>query len=422
MPRSKIEPVDKDLYEKVKKEADEKYTKPSAYKSGWIVKRYKELGGEYTGKKPKETGLARWFKEEWEDIGDKDYPVYRPKKRITKDTPLTKQEIDPKNLKEQVKLKQKLKGDKNLPPFKEKEGAGLPAGDIQKLLEKSYDKKTSDYGKYQVDKKLSGQRVQVYYNPEIDRAIVVHRGTASIQDWGTNLAMSFGLKGKRFNHAKKIQDEAEAKYGKDKIITMGHSQGGRWAEKLGRDTSEVITLNKPTLPEDLIKGDKVPKNQTDIKTGLDPVSALRGLQKGNETLHIKSPNFANPILEHSVAVMERIPEDRVIGIETEQPQELETQLKVGEGLYKILPYTLKQAKKLGVVVKPSKKKGKKIDVFKDGKLVASVGGAGYKDFPTFWKTEGKAVADKKRKLYKARHEKDRHKEGSAGYYADKLLW
>ena len=121
MPRSKIEPVDKDLYEKVKKEADEKYTKPSAYKSGWIVKRYKELGGEYTGKKPKETGLARWFKEEWEDIGDKDYPVYRPKKRITKDTPLTKQEIDPKNLKEQIKLKQKLKGDKNLPPFKEKD-------------------------------------------------------------------------------------------------------------------------------------------------------------------------------------------------------------------------------------------------------------------------------------------------------------
>ena len=31
MPRSKVEPVDKDLYEKVKKEADEKYTKPSAY-------------------------------------------------------------------------------------------------------------------------------------------------------------------------------------------------------------------------------------------------------------------------------------------------------------------------------------------------------------------------------------------------------
>jgi len=61
MPRSKVEPVDKDLYEKVKKEADEKYAKPSAYKSGWIVKRYKELGGEYTGKKPKVSGLARWF-------------------------------------------------------------------------------------------------------------------------------------------------------------------------------------------------------------------------------------------------------------------------------------------------------------------------------------------------------------------------
>ena len=34
-------PLDTALYERVKKEADEKFDKPSAYKSGWIVNTYK---------------------------------------------------------------------------------------------------------------------------------------------------------------------------------------------------------------------------------------------------------------------------------------------------------------------------------------------------------------------------------------------
>ena len=40
-------PKNKTLHEKVKKMMDEIYSKPSAYKSGAIVKKYKELGGEY---------------------------------------------------------------------------------------------------------------------------------------------------------------------------------------------------------------------------------------------------------------------------------------------------------------------------------------------------------------------------------------
>ena len=111
------------LYEEVKAEADKKYDKPSAYKSGWIVKEYKKRGGTYKGKKDEKKGLARWYKEEWADIGGKDYPVYRPTKRITKDTPLTASEIDPKQAKKQIKKKQVIKGDKNLPPFQMKGGA-----------------------------------------------------------------------------------------------------------------------------------------------------------------------------------------------------------------------------------------------------------------------------------------------------------
>jgi hypothetical protein len=114
---------DKNLYAKVKKMADEIYKKPSAYKSGYIVKKYKELGGTYKDdNEPKE--LKRWFEENWKNIDPNktktSYPVFRPTVRVNKKTPLTVSEIDKKQLKEQIKLKQKIKGEKNLPPFKKK--------------------------------------------------------------------------------------------------------------------------------------------------------------------------------------------------------------------------------------------------------------------------------------------------------------
>ena len=110
-------PVNMKLYEEVKKDADKIYSKPSAYKSGWIVKTYKQRGGTYIDdKKPK--NLKRWFMEDWGSVAnDKQYPVYRPMKRINSHTPLTPDEIDKKNLKQQIKLKQKIKGEHNLPPF-----------------------------------------------------------------------------------------------------------------------------------------------------------------------------------------------------------------------------------------------------------------------------------------------------------------
>jgi hypothetical protein len=95
--------------------------------------------------------------------------------------------------------------------------------------------------------------------------------------------------------------------------------------------------------------------------------------------------------------------------------------------YKILPYSYNKAKGLGVEIKPSSNLLKKIDVFKNGKKVASIGARGMNDYPTYLEKEKKGYyekgyAYKRRKLYKERHEKDRHVVGSAGYYADKILW
>lgn len=204
-----------ELYQKAKAIADEKYTKPSAYKSGFIVKKYKELGGTYTDdKQPKK--LANWFREQWADIGGLDYPVYRPTKRVNKDTPLTPEEIDPVNLLKQILLKQQLKGEHNLPKF---EGRG-----------------------------------------------------------------------------------------------------------------------------------------------------------------VSSP-------------------------------------------YKIKPYSYAQAKKLGVKIKPSDKPDKKIDVMDwNNNYILSIGAKSYKDYPTYLEEKGKEYAEERRRLYKIRHNKDRHKLGTASYYADKILW
>jgi len=91
-------------------------------------------------------------------------------------------------------------------------------------------------------------------------------------------------------------------------------------------------------------------------------------------------------------------------------------------MYEISEYSKIKASKLGVDIKPSKSKGKKIDVFKEGKKITSIGAKGYKDYPTYIKEKGKSYADERRKLYKDRHQKDRTKYGSRGWYADKILW
>jgi len=107
------------LYNKAKKIANETYYKSSAYKSGYIQKLYKNMGGTYTNDN-KEKKLNRWFLEAWSDIGNKEYPVYRPSKKINNKTPLLVSEIDKDDLIKKINIKQKIKGNKNLKPFKPK--------------------------------------------------------------------------------------------------------------------------------------------------------------------------------------------------------------------------------------------------------------------------------------------------------------
>lgn len=104
-------PTNQKLYDEIKKRIYKKYPTHSAYRSGLVVKKYKEEFSKkhgsskspYKGKKPELTGLSRWFKEDWKsDTGKYKYTskssVYRPTRRITKDTPLTFDELSKKRL------------------------------------------------------------------------------------------------------------------------------------------------------------------------------------------------------------------------------------------------------------------------------------------------------------------------------------
>lgn len=90
--------------------------------------------------------------------------------------------------------------------------------------------------------------------------------------------------------------------------------------------------------------------------------------------------------------------------------------------YKIKAYSKQQAQKLGVKIKPSTNPKKKVDVYKDGEKIASIGAAAYMDYPSWMIEKGPEYAEKRRKLYKIRHQKDRTVKNSAGWFSDRILW
>ena len=76
----------------------------------------------------------------------------------------------------------------------------------------------------------------------------------------------------------------------------------------------------------------------------------------------------------------------------------------------------KRARSLGVTVRPSARKHKKLDVYNGtGRKISSIGDLRYSDYLQHKDAE-------RRRLYKLRHEKYRKIKGSASYYADQILW
>lgn len=124
-------PTDSGLYQEASDFIMSRYKKNSAFASGAIVKHYKQQFKKKYGpdtppysddNKPKK--LKKWFGEKWVNINpligildDDAYPVFRPTIKVNEKTPTLMQAIPKKRLKEQFVLKQKIKGNKNLPDF-----------------------------------------------------------------------------------------------------------------------------------------------------------------------------------------------------------------------------------------------------------------------------------------------------------------
>lgn len=153
--------------------------------------------------------------------------------------------------------------------------------DARELLKAGYIHNQHRVGDYLLDKSLSGKRAKVYVSASNPKKVaVIHRGTQSVTDWvKTNVPMIAGYEGgNRFKHGKKVQKAAQKKYGKENITTMGHSLGGRIAEKFGKNTHQVITFNKAAVPHTWFKNR--PGNQHDIRVKYDLVSLGSRTQTG----------------------------------------------------------------------------------------------------------------------------------------------
>lgn len=112
-------PKDPVLYESVKKKVYVKIPKHSAYRSGILVKTYKEeyekkhkSKDAYTGTKKQSSPLSRWFGEEWRnqrgEVGyQKKGDIYRPTKKVSKDTPKTYKELSKTDIANAMREKKK---------------------------------------------------------------------------------------------------------------------------------------------------------------------------------------------------------------------------------------------------------------------------------------------------------------------------
>lgn len=91
--------------------------------------------------------------------------------------------------------------------------------------------------------------------------------------------------------------------------------------------------------------------------------------------------------------------------------------------YRITPYTLQRAYELGLKVSKSDNPKYKIKVSdSSGKFLFNGGDTKYSDYPTYIQTHGIQFAETRRRLYRARHQKEINKVGSRGAIIAELLW
>jgi hypothetical protein len=185
-------------------------------------------------------------------------------------------------------------------PNEKYKGGVIEQEELKKFVDAGYEKKkdVKNIDGYVLDNELSTRRDKVYVNPNTGKVVHTISGTDSLKDWSNNLLIPFGLHSKtnRYKNAEETQKKANAKYGKQNVSVVSHSQSGNIADNLAkRDLvgDENITLNPAIIG-------KPNKKVKVVKSYFDPVSYFTKTKKGDVVL---KPSSINPLKEHSTKIL-----------------------------------------------------------------------------------------------------------------------
>jgi hypothetical protein len=137
-----------------------------------------------------------------------------------------------------------------------------------------------------------------------------------LADWSNNAKYAFGLHNttKRDKRANEIQKQVEQKYGTQNLDVLGHSQSGAFAQEIGKNSKNVIVLNPAQHPfySPKTKNATVVRSKGDAVSGLKYLNPLNWGKKKTADIEIEAKTY-NPIEEHMPSVLERLPEEQMLG-------------------------------------------------------------------------------------------------------------
>lgn len=216
---------------------------------------------------------------------------------------------------------------------------------LQPILEASYKPQReaeSDLVKlgYKYDPELSSMDTKVFTDAQ-GNPHIAYRGTVRAETWLDNLLIGLGKKSKIDEEAIATAKKAQDKYGKAPT-TYGHSRGGRSAEIAGEATGgKTYTYNKAVLPTDIFKSTR--KEQTDIRTSKDVVSAPSYFQTGGEKVTIETgndnwnPTVASLIKAHGLGELKSLPNTNKNGSSIQQRLNAFTNGTFGKSSFQFKP-------------------------------------------------------------------------------------
>ena len=218
-------------------------------------------------------------------------------------------------------------------------GGSLTIRKIKLFLEASYnpDPPKEILG-YTLDEKLSGLYGKVYFNNELKKVVLVHRGTGSEnhgEDWIPNAifaanSSSYKLTS-RYKTGERMVNKALKKYKGYQFENLGHSQAGLLAHLTNSDKiKNVIELNPAYKDASLANNEYIIRSSGDVVSALTvPKKMMNDLLYPNWTkdhMRIIPAKTSSALEEHKIDILDRLDQDMKIGQGGAKPNSLKRQL------------------------------------------------------------------------------------------------